>query len=187
MTGSAAENITEIRLGGIGGQGIALAGSLLGRAATIHDGKEAVFTQTHGPEARGGASRADVIISAGPVDYPFVIQPDILCVLFQEAYERFRPKLKPGGLLIVDADLVSLHADDAAAVRLPATRKSAELGTKLAANIVLLGCLIAITNVVSRRAMEEAIRAKVSSKHLQLDLQALQAGFEFGAGAQPDD
>lgn len=174
---TASGNHVEIRLGGIGGQGIALAGSLLGKAAAIYDGKEAVFTQTHGPEARGGASRADVIIGDTPVDYPFVTRPDILAVLFQEAYERFRPKLATDGLLIVDADLVSPHADDTGAIRLPATAISKTLGSKLAANIVLLGYLIGASGVVSREAMEQTIRASVGKQHLDLDLQALDAGF----------
>ena len=115
---------TEIRLGGIGGQGIALAGSLLGKAAALYDGKEAVFTQTHGPEARGGASRADVIIGDQPIAYPFVTRPDILAVLFQEAYEKFRPGLPTGGLLVVEADRVQLRDDDLGAIRLPAITRA---------------------------------------------------------------
>ena len=79
----------EVRLGGFGGQGIVLAGTLLGKAASLYDGKEAVFTQSYGPEARGGASRADIIVAESPVDYPFVSEPDVLAVLFQEAYGVF--------------------------------------------------------------------------------------------------
>lgn len=167
----------EIRLGGVGGQGIALAGSLLGKAAAIYDGKEAVFTQTHGPEARGGASRADVIIGERPVAYPFVTHPDILAVLFQEAYERFRPALKPGGVLIVDADLIALHDDDTEAIRLPAVRIATELGNKLVSNIVLLGYLAGATGAVSREGLEQALRATVAEQHLDIDLAALEAGF----------
>jgi 2-oxoglutarate ferredoxin oxidoreductase subunit gamma len=169
---------TEIRLGGVGGQGIALAGSLLGMAAALHDGKEAVFTQTYGPEARGGASRADVIISERAVAYPFVNQPDVLVVLFQEAYEKFRPQLKPGGLLVMESELVNPRDEDAGAVRLPAIEIARELGNKLAANIVTLGYLVGATNVVSREALENAIRETVRPKHLELDLAALDAGFE---------
>ena len=167
----------EIRLGGVGGQGIALAGSLLGKAAAIYDGKEAVFTQTHGPEARGGASRADVIIGERPVAYPFVTHPDILAVLFQEAYERFRPALKPDGVLIVDADLITLHDDDGEALRLPAVRMATELGNKLVSNIVLLGYLAGATGAVSREGLEQAVRASVAKQHLDIDLAALEAGF----------
>ena len=175
----------EIRVGGIGGQGIALAGRLLGQAATIYDGKEAVFTQTHGPEARGGASRADVIIGERPVAYPFVTHPDILAVLFQEAYERFRPALKSDGMLIVDADLVTLHDDDGAAFKLPATRIAKELGNKLVANIVLLGFLSGMTGVVSRNGLEQAMRASVGKANLEIDLVALAAGVDHAARAHP--
>ena len=86
----------QVRFGGFGGQGIMLAGTLLGKAASLYDGKEAVFTQAYGPEARGGASRCDLIIAEEPVDYPYVTEPDILAVLFQEAYTKFGSLIKPG-------------------------------------------------------------------------------------------
>ncbi|MDH3645901.1 MAG: 2-oxoacid:acceptor oxidoreductase family protein [Gammaproteobacteria bacterium] len=182
-----AKENTEIRLGGVGGQGIALAGTLLGKAAAIYDGKNAVFTQTHGPEARGGASRADVIIGEKAIAYPFVTHPDILAVLFPEAYEKFRPDLKPGGVLIVEADLVNPSAEDADAVRLPATEIAKELGSRLATNIVLLGYLVGATGVVSREAMQDAIRATVNKRHLDLDMRALDAGFELADRDTPND
>jgi len=177
---------TEIRLGGVGGQGIALAGMLLGKAAALYDGKEAVFTQTHGPEARGGASRADIIIGEQPIAFPFVQRPQILAVLFQEAYEKFRPQLLQDGTLIVEANLVSLRDTDTAAIRLPAIRMAEELGNKLAANIVLLGYLIGATRVVSRDGMEQAIRATVAERHLDIDLRALDAGIAAAAGTGND-
>lgn len=177
---------TEIRLGGVGGQGIALAGTLLGKAAALYDSKEAVFTQTYGPEARGGASRADIIISDKRIAYPFVTRPHILAVLFQEAYEKFRAELMPGGLLIVEEDLVSVQADDSDAIRLPALRMAEELGNKLAANIVLLGFLVGISDVVSRQAIENAIRATVRPEHLDLDLSALDAGLKLAGDAACD-
>ena len=177
---------TEVRLGGVGGQGIALAGTLLGEAAALYGNKEAVFTQTYGPEARGGASRADLIISDEPIAYPFVRSPDILVVLFQEAYEKFRSELSPQGLLIVEEDLVGLQDDDAGATRLPAVRIAAELGNKLAANIVLLGFLVGATELVSRDAIEEAIRKRVRQQHLELDLKALDAGIDVARRAGRD-
>ncbi len=177
---------TEIRLGGVGGQGIALAGNLLGKAAALHDGKEAVFTQTYGPEARGGASRADVIIGERPIAYPFVTQPDILAVLFQEAYEKFRPEMKPDGLLIMESDLVNPRSEDAGSVRLPAIETARELGNKMAANIVMLGYIIGATDVVSLDAMEASIRASVRPAHLDLDLKALEAGFNMGRARRDD-
>lgn len=177
---------TEIRLGGVGGQGIALAGTLLGKAAALHDGKEAVFTQTYGPEARGGASRADIIVGERHIAYPFVTRPDILAVLFQEAYEKFRPDMKPDGLLIMESDLVNPRPEDADAVRLPAIEIARELGNKLAANIVMLGYIIGATNVISREAMEASIRASVRPAHLDLDLKALDAGFNMAMSKRDD-
>lgn len=177
---------TEIRLGGVGGQGIALAGTLLCKAAALFDDKEAVFTQTHGPEARGGASRADVIIGESSVAYPFVTRPQILVVLFQEAYEKFRPQLDDGGLLIVEEDLVQLREDDQDAIKLPAVRIAKDLGNKLAANIIMLGYLIRKTGVVSREAMEEAIRNTVREQHVELNLQALEIGWNLASEAQDD-
>ena len=121
------EGRMQVRFGGFGGQGIVLAGRLLGKAASLYDGKEAVFTQAYGPEARGGASRADVIIADEPVDYPYVTQPDVLAVLFQEAYIKFSGDLPPGALLIVEEDLVT-PAAGASAVALPAARIADEAG-----------------------------------------------------------
>lgn len=174
----------EIRLGGVGGQGIALAGNLLGKAAALFDDKDAVFTQTYGPEARGGASRADIIISDSPIAYPFVTRPNVLAVLFQEAYEKFRDQLAPGGLLVIEQELVDARDDDV--VRLPAIRIAEELGNKLAANIVMLGYLVGASQAVTFHAMEEAIRASVSERHLDLDLRAFNAGFRIAAGEVDD-
>ena len=169
----------QIRFGGVGGQGIVLAGRLLGKAAALFDGKEAVCTQTYGPEARGGASRADVIISDGPVDYPFVTEADILAVLFQEAYTRFRTQLKPGGTFIIDTGLVQPLANDKNVCGLPATKIAADLGSQLAANVVILGYLVGKTGVVSRESVEEAIRATVKKQIIDLDMKALDAGMSL--------
>lgn len=177
---------TEIRLGGVGGQGIALAGTLLCKAAALYDGKEAVFTQTHGPEARGGASRADVIIGETAVAYPFVTTPKVLVVLFQEAYEKFRPQLSEDGLLITEEDLVKLKDDDERAVRLPAVRIAKDMGNKMVANIIMLGYLIAKTGVVSRQAMEEAIRDTVRERHVDLNISALEVGWNMASEASND-
>jgi len=152
----------------------------------LFDDKEAVFTQTHGPEARGGASRADVIIGESSVAYPFVTRPQVLVVLFQEAYEKFRPQLDDGGLLIVEEDLVQLREDDQDAIKLPAVRIAKDLGNKLAANIIMLGYLIRKTGVVSREAMEEAIRNTVREQHVELNLQALEIGWNLASEAQDD-
>ena len=175
--GNARNTTSHIRFGGVGGQGIVLAGRLLGKAAALFDGKEAVCTQSYGPEARGGASRADVIISDQPVDYPYVTKADVLAVLFQEAYARFHSRVKPGAMLIVDTGLVQPFDDQENVHGLPATKIAEELGSRLVTNIVILGYLVGKTGVVSRESLEQAIRTTVKEQHIDLDLKALDAGF----------
>ena len=169
----------EIRLAGYGGQGIILAGLLLGKAAALYDGKEAVFTQSYGPEARGGASSADVVIADQPVDYPLVTRPDCLVVMFQEAYERYRPDLAPGGLLALDQDLVKPNAQEGVFHAVPATRLAEGLGKRIAANVVMLGFFAAVSGLVSRQAVEQALRSTIPSRHLELNLRALARGYDF--------
>ena len=175
----AANTTSQIRIGGVGGQGIVLAGRLLGKAAALFDGKEAVCTQSYGPEARGGASRADVIISDQPVDYPYVIEADVLAVLFQEAYTRFRSRVRPGAMLIVDSGLVQPFANETNVHAIPATRIAADLGSRLVTNIVILGYLVGMTGVVSGESLAEAIRATVKQQHVELDIKALDAGLSL--------
>jgi 2-oxoglutarate ferredoxin oxidoreductase subunit gamma len=179
MTGN---GTTQVRFGGFGGQGIVLAGSLLGKAASLYGGKEAVFTQAYGPEARGGACRADVVISDEPVDYPYVSEPDILAIMFQEAYANFGSLLKPGGVLIVEEDLVTVDEAQGSALALPFTRIATELGNRIVTNVVLLGFLVAHTGVVSADAVEQAIRNTVKPKALDLNLRALAAGMSHAPG-----
>jgi len=172
---------TQVRFGGVGGQGIVLSGRLLGKAAALFDGKDAVCTQSYGPEARGGASRADVVISDDTVDYPFVIAADVLAVFFQEAYLLFRSSLRPGGMLLIDEDLVHPDDDQQDLYAIPATRIATDLGTKMAANVVMLGYLVGLTDIVSRESVEEAIRSTVKEKVIELDLKALDAGLRLAA------
>jgi 2-oxoglutarate ferredoxin oxidoreductase subunit gamma len=178
-TGNTAHTTSEIRFGGVGGQGIVLAGRLLGMAASLYDGKHAVCTQTYGPEARGGASRADVVISDTPVDYPFVTEADVLAVFFQEAYTKFRSRVKPDGLLIIDTGLVKPLEEDGNVCGLPATKIADDLGTRIVTNVVMLGYLVGKTHVVSRDSVEQAIRASVKKSVIDLDLKALDAGIQL--------
>ena len=170
---------TQIRFGGVGGQGIVLAGRLLGKAAALFDGKDAVVTQSYGPEARGGASRADVVISDETVDYPFVRKADVLAVFFQEAYVMFRPTLGAGGLLLADDLLVQPADDEEGLRRVPATRVAEDLGTRMAANVVMLGYLVGATGIVSRPSIEEAIRTTMKPRIVELNLKALESGMQL--------
>jgi len=176
---AARSTTSEIRFGGVGGQGIVLAGRLLGKAASLFDGKDAVVTQSYGPEARGGASRADVVISDASVDYPFVRRADVLAVFFQEAYVMFRPTIKESGLLLVDDMLVQPADDEGNLHRVPATKIAEDLGSRMAANVVMLGYLVGATRIVSRQSIEEAIRTTVKPHIVDLNLKALDTGIKL--------
>jgi len=176
----------QIRIGGVGGQGIVLASKLLGVAASLFDGKEAVCTQVYGPEARGGAARSDVVISDESVDYPYVTEADVLAVMFPEAYTKFRPMLKKGGLLIVDSAMVKPDEDEENVCSIPATAIADKVGNRLARNVVMLGCLLGKTGVVSRESMIQSIRKNMKAKIVELNIRALDAGMEFAkTGAMP--
>jgi 2-oxoglutarate ferredoxin oxidoreductase subunit gamma len=166
----------EIRIAGFGGQGVALAGVILGKAMAIYSDYEAVMTQSYGPEARGGASSANLILSDEPIDYPFVLKPDILVALSQEAYALYRPDACADGLLLIDEDLVIPNNGDTPYC-IPATRLAEELGRRVVTNVVMVGYFTAVTRLVSREAVEKAIADTVRSKTLPLNLKAFEVGF----------
>lgn len=165
----------EIRLAGSGGQGLILAGVILAEAAGIYDGKFVCQTQSYGPAARGGASKAEVVISDAEIDYPKAIRPDVLLALNQASLDKYLGDLKPGGVLLVDADLVQ-EVPAAGAVALPFTRLARELGKEMMANIVALGALAAITGAVSAEGLQQAVLARVPPQTRELNQQALEAG-----------
>ena len=168
---------TEVRLAGEGGQGMILAGIILAEAATIYDGRNAVQSQSYGPEARGGASKSEVIISAGEIDHPEVLQPDVVVALSQEAFRKFASTVKPDGLLIVDADKVD-SSSAPKAIRLPITKMAFETtGRIITANTVALGVLVGLTGLVSRQALEKAILARAPRGTEEMNHKALEAGF----------
>jgi 2-oxoglutarate ferredoxin oxidoreductase subunit gamma len=168
-------NRYEIRLTGSGGQGLILAGIILAEAAGIYDGKFVCQTQSYGPEARGGASKAEVVISDAEIDYPKAISPDVLLAMNQKSLDAFSSDLKPGGLLLVDADLVS-EFPASRVLALPFTRIAREVGRAMAANIVALGALAQLTGAVSLRSLEAAVLARVPKGTEDLNRRALAAG-----------
>jgi 2-oxoglutarate ferredoxin oxidoreductase subunit gamma len=168
---------TEIRLAGEGGQGMILAGIILAEAATIYDGQNAVQSQSYGPEARGGASKSEVIISTGEIDHPEVIRPDVVVTLSQEAYKKFAGSVKPNGWLIVDSEKVD-SSSTPQAVRLPISKLAFDTtGRTITANTVALGVLVGLTNVVSREAIEKAILGRAPRGTEEMNHKALEAGF----------
>lgn len=173
---------TEIRLAGEGGQGMILAGIILAEAAAIYDGKQVTQTQSYGPEARGGASRSEVVISDGEIDHPEVLSADVVVALSQEAYKKFAKTVQPGGLLIVDEDRVETSADFTG-IKIPVARIAQETtGKAITANTVALGVLVGLTNVVSRDAIEKAVTARAPKGTGEMNRKALQAGFAAAEG-----
>jgi 2-oxoglutarate ferredoxin oxidoreductase subunit gamma len=170
----------EIRISGFGGQGVALAGFILGKALTIYSNFEAVMTQSYGPEARGGASSVNLVVSDEPIDYPFVQHPDILVALSQEGYTTFRASARNGALILIEKDLVIPQNDDKPYC-IPATHLAEELGRRVVTNIVMLGYFTAVSGLLPRKAVEQAIASTVKPKTVQLNLQAFNTGFTHTA------
>ena len=170
----------EIRLSGSGGQGLVLAGIILAEGAVMFDGKNAVQSQSYGPEARGGASKSEVIIADGEIDYPKAQEVDVLLALTQEAADKYSGDMKPGATVVVDSDLVTRPPEgEFRVVPLPLTRIAREkVGKSFVANIVALGALVGLTGVISREAITEAVLRRVPKGTEDLNRKALAAGFE---------
>ncbi|OAT85919.1 2-oxoglutarate ferredoxin oxidoreductase subunit gamma [Desulfotomaculum copahuensis] len=169
----------EIRLSGSGGQGLILAGIILAEAG-IREGKKAVQTQSYGPEARGGASKAEVILSDGPVDYPKVEYAGILLVMNQESCRKYMPLLKEGGVAIVDTTYVQdIPPVKGRVYALPISLLARQkTGRELVANIVALGVLAGITGLVGRESLERAVIARIPPGTEELNRKALDAGYQ---------
>ncbi len=176
---------TEIRIAGFGGQGVVLAGVLLGTAAAVTDGRRAVQTQSYGAAARGGGARSEVVISDDPIIYPRVTHPDIMVAMSEEAMAKYGPDMRPGGVLFIDSDLVkNLNRDDVRRVGVPVSNLATQqLGRTIVANIVMLGVVVAKTGIVSIAGMEQAIRENVPPKTVDLNLKAFHMGLELGGKA----
>lgn len=173
----------EIRLAGTGGQGMILAGIILAQAA-VRDDKKVVQTQSYGPEARGGASRAEVIISEEEIHYPEVLDADILLCMSQQACDHYADQMKERGLLILDSNHVT-RAPTTRGVRAPITDLARDAtGREITANVVALGLLVGVTEIVSREALKQALKANVPEGTEDLNLEALAAGFEAAEQAR---
>ena len=175
--------LKEIRIAGFGGQGVILAAAVIGKATAIFEGGHATMTQSFGPEARGGSSSAQVILSDEPILYPYITRPDILVVMSQEAYTRFSPELKPGGILITEQELVRIDQipPGTRAFGVPATRLAEELGRKVVLNIVMVGFYAAVTNLVSPDSLRKAVADSVPPAMQKLNLDAFDKGFAYGS------
>lgn len=172
----------ELKFGGFGGQGIILSGFILGKAATAFDNKHAVLTQSYGPEARGGACSAEVIVSDSRIDYPHVKRPSIMSIMSLEAYNEYTPLMKKG-VVLIDSDLVpnpKKNSDDIKLYSIPATRIAEEIGKKIIANIVMLGFFQSMTGTVSKGAMINSIKDSIPPGTETINMKAFERGFEYG-------
>lgn len=171
----------EIRIAGFGGQGIVLAGQIVGQAVSIYDKGFATFTQSYGPEARGGACTAEVAISDEPIRYPYVLNPQVLIILSQEAYNKYGHDHATGALVIMDPDLVKPEpSHNSALLSIPATRMAREMGRAVMANIIVLGFLAAVSNLVSPEALRKSILASVPEGTGELNIKAFELGYGYG-------
>lgn len=174
------KNRHNIRISGFGGQGVVLSGYIIGRAASIHDGKNAAFTQSYGPEARGGACSAAVVIQDDRIGYPLVKLADYLIALSKEAYDKFAGEITENALTFVDADLVKeAPVDNKKVFAIPATRFAEDMGKKIVANILMLGFFFGIAEVISKEAMIESIRTSVKPAFVDINLKAFERGYEY--------
>ncbi len=176
--------LTEIRIAGFGGQGVILSAMVLGKAASIFQKRFATVTQNFGPEARGGACSAQLILSDSAVLYPYVTHPDILVVMSQEAFNRFTPELKDGGTLVVEQDLVRVTGLDGKKTikvfGIPATRIAEGLGKKMVLNSVMVGFFTALTQLLDADAVRRAVSESVPPIFRELNLEAFELGFKQG-------
>jgi 2-oxoglutarate ferredoxin oxidoreductase subunit beta len=173
----------EIQLGGFGGQGIVSAGKIIGMAAAVYNNLEACFTQSYGPEARGGAAGSQVVISSKPIHHPHLTEPDSMIIMSQGAYDKYIANLKPGSTLLIDDELVKLpenHRKDIVTLGVPATKIAEEAGNNRAANTVMLGFWAAIEGIIEKKALEQSIAESVPAKTVDLNLEVFEIGYQKG-------
>ena len=173
---------SEIKIGGFGGQGVILTGFIIGKAASIFDNKSATMTQAFGPEARGSACSAQVIISDDRVRYPYVKQPNVMVIMSQEAFNKFSPQVDPNGIMLIEEDLVDPTGlpESVKLYGIPATRIAEELGRKIILNMVMTGFFASISGVVSKDAARNSVADSVPPGTERLNLDAFDRGYEWG-------
>jgi 2-oxoglutarate ferredoxin oxidoreductase subunit gamma len=179
--GKSAMNTKRIVFSGSGGQGVITASIILAEAAVMYEGVNAVQTQTYGPEARGGATRADVVLSNESIHYPKVLNPHILVCLTQDAYNKFSDIVRPGGLLVTDSHYVKLErVVDARQVELGMYEAvMQEIGRPIVLNICMLGALIGLTELLKAESIIKALEQKVDPKFMAFNEKALEIGLRL--------
>jgi 2-oxoglutarate ferredoxin oxidoreductase subunit gamma len=170
----------EVRLAGFGGQGLLLAGIILGRTAALYENKHAAQTQSYGTEARGGASQCNVVIDENEITYVGVVHPDLFLVMSQEAYDKLIGDVKEGGIVFYDSDLV--RANEKSALRhipVPCTTTARRLGREMVANIVMLGAAVRGARILDPEKVKRCVSESVPPGTEELNLKAFAAGQEL--------
>lgn len=174
---------TEMRLSGSGGQGVITAAIIFAEAA-VQEGKEAVQSQSYGPEARGGASKSEVIIDDGPIYHPHVRKPDLVLAMTQKAADKYYGDLKEDGVLVLDTDLVPEPPKFPKTIKIPITKLAVEqVGKPLFANIVALGALVRITGTVKFETIKDSVAHRVPPHTVAQNMKALQVGWDAAGQA----
>jgi 2-oxoglutarate ferredoxin oxidoreductase subunit gamma len=178
--------VNEIRISGFGGQGIIRCGYIVGKTASLFDDKFATLTQSFGPEARGSACSAQVLVDEAPIRYPYVTVPDTVVCMSQEAYDKFGSHITDDGTLIIDEDLVKLEGPPRGGrlFSIPATRIAEQLGQRIVANIVMLGFFTAITDIITADSVRKSLPSSVPERFVDLNMKAFEQGYEYGLAVQ---
>ena len=171
----------EIRIAGLGGQGVILAGIILGSAFSIYAGKNVTQTQSYGPEARGSSCKSEIVIANEEIDYPNVEVPDLIAAMSQEAYVRYVDAVKPSGILIFDPDMVvgNKSMKNMRLLPVPALRMAERLGKKIVANMVMVGAIAAASRMVDAEPVEKAIANYVPKGTEKLNVEAFRMGYDY--------
>ena len=171
----------SIRFSGFGGQGLVLSAIIIACGAVIHDEKEAVQTQIYGPESRGGASKAEVIVSDREIDYPLIEKSDVLVALSQEALDKYFPDVRENSLVIIDPAFIKdiPEASHVHLIEIPAAELADELGSRLVANMIILGALVTMSSVISKEALEKSIKDNTAKPFHKLNTTGMSAGMKY--------
>jgi 2-oxoglutarate ferredoxin oxidoreductase subunit gamma len=173
----------DIRICGFGGQGVILAGFIIGKAASVFENYNAVQSQSYGPEARGGAARSEVIISDEKIGYPRPVGVDCLVAMSQESFDTYRDDIRDDAVIILDPDLVKRHDIGRKLYKVNALKIAEELGNKIVTNIVMVGAFASIYGLLKPEAVKESVIDSVPKRFTELNVKAFERGFEAGKNA----
>ncbi len=174
----------DIRIAGFGGQGIILAGFILGKAASVYMGLNAVQSQIYGPEARGGAAVSEIVISNGKIAYPKPTNLDLFVAMSQGAFDCYRSYLRDDTIIIIDSDLVKNNGLKQKIYEINAQNIAEKLGNKIVTNIVMVGAITSIFNIFNSDAVKKAVIDSVPAKFKNLNIEAFEKGFDAGKKAK---